>query len=31
MTKADDYRPKLGLLVDWDSYLLKESGSISQN
>jgi hypothetical protein len=26
MTKADDYRTKLRALVDWDSYLLKESG-----
>jgi hypothetical protein len=26
MTKADDYRTKLHTLVDWDSYLLKESG-----
>ena len=26
MTKADDYRTKLRTLVDWDSYLLKESG-----
>jgi hypothetical protein len=26
MTKACDYRTKLRALVDWDSYLLKESG-----
>lgn len=26
MTKADDYRTNLRALVDWDSYLLKESG-----
>ena len=26
MKKADDYRTKLRALVDWDSYLLKESG-----
>jgi hypothetical protein len=26
MTKADDYRMKLRSFVDWDSYLLKESG-----
>jgi hypothetical protein len=26
MTKADDYRTYLRALVDWDSYLLKESG-----
>jgi hypothetical protein len=26
MTKADDYRTILRTLVDWDSYLLKESG-----
>jgi hypothetical protein len=26
MTKADDYRTKLQTLVDWDSYLLNESG-----
>jgi hypothetical protein len=26
MTKADDYRMILRTLVDWDSYLLKESG-----
>jgi hypothetical protein len=26
MTKADDYRTKLHAIVDWDSYLLKESG-----
>jgi hypothetical protein len=26
MTKADEYREKLHDLVDWDSYLLKESG-----
>jgi hypothetical protein len=26
MTKADNYRTKLRTLVDWDAYLLKESG-----
>jgi hypothetical protein len=26
MTKADEYRMELRTLVDWDSYLLKESG-----